>query len=164
MAYSCCFSLGGNLDFSEFLKKKLYEINYRCILSHFAKKEKILLILSRGRCLEAGSSCLAIILTVHIYYFYCAVSFVSLSSKLSTISLSFFCTGWSSASLLPGRRIVESTPFAGMHTSVIILFPKLDGQWQFFCSIVLLFLESFSSIFIITHLVHSPAAINYEHF
>ena len=28
MAYSCCFSLGGNLDFPEFLKKKFYNINY----------------------------------------------------------------------------------------------------------------------------------------
>ena len=28
MAYSCCFSLGGNLDFPEFLKKKFYKINY----------------------------------------------------------------------------------------------------------------------------------------
>ena len=29
MAYSCCFSLGGNLDFPEFLQKKFYNINYR---------------------------------------------------------------------------------------------------------------------------------------
>ena len=29
MAYSCCFSLGGNLDFLEFLQKKFYNINYR---------------------------------------------------------------------------------------------------------------------------------------
>ena len=29
MAYSCCFSLEGNLDFPEFLQKKLYNINYR---------------------------------------------------------------------------------------------------------------------------------------
>ena len=28
MAYSCCFSLGGNLDFPEFLQKKFYDINY----------------------------------------------------------------------------------------------------------------------------------------
>ena len=28
MAYSCCFSLGGNLDFPEFLQKKFYNINY----------------------------------------------------------------------------------------------------------------------------------------
>ena len=28
MAYSCCFSLGGYLDFPEFLKKKFYNINY----------------------------------------------------------------------------------------------------------------------------------------
>ena len=27
MAYSCCFSLGGNLDFPEFLQKKFYNIN-----------------------------------------------------------------------------------------------------------------------------------------
>ena len=27
MAYSCCFSLGGNLDFLEFLQKKFYNIN-----------------------------------------------------------------------------------------------------------------------------------------
>ena len=27
-AYSCCFSLGGNLDFPEFLQKKFYNINY----------------------------------------------------------------------------------------------------------------------------------------
>ena len=29
MAYSCCFSLGGNLDFIDFLQKKFYNINYR---------------------------------------------------------------------------------------------------------------------------------------
>ena len=29
MAYSCCFSLGGNLDFLDFLQKKFYNINYR---------------------------------------------------------------------------------------------------------------------------------------
>ena len=29
MAYSCCFSFGGNLDFPEFLKKKFYNINFR---------------------------------------------------------------------------------------------------------------------------------------
>ena len=29
MAYSCCFSSGGNLDFLEFLQKKFYNINYR---------------------------------------------------------------------------------------------------------------------------------------
>ena len=28
MAYSCCFSLGGNLDFPEFLQKKFYNIYY----------------------------------------------------------------------------------------------------------------------------------------
>ena len=28
MAYSCCFSLGGNLDFPEFLHNKFYSINY----------------------------------------------------------------------------------------------------------------------------------------
>ena len=28
MAYSCCFSLGGSLDFPEFLQKKFYNINY----------------------------------------------------------------------------------------------------------------------------------------
>ena len=28
MAYSCFFSLGGNLDFLEFLPKKFYNINY----------------------------------------------------------------------------------------------------------------------------------------
>ena len=28
MVYSCCFSLGGNLDFPEFLQKKFYNINY----------------------------------------------------------------------------------------------------------------------------------------
>ena len=28
MAYSCCFSLGGNLDFLDFLQKKFYNINY----------------------------------------------------------------------------------------------------------------------------------------
>ena len=27
MAYSCCFSFGGNLDFPEFLQKKFYNIN-----------------------------------------------------------------------------------------------------------------------------------------
>ena len=26
MAYSCCFSLGGNLDFPDFLQKKFYNI------------------------------------------------------------------------------------------------------------------------------------------
>ena len=29
MAYSCCFSLGGNLDFLDFLQKKFYNIDYR---------------------------------------------------------------------------------------------------------------------------------------
>ena len=29
-AYSCCFSLGGNLDFPEFLQKKFNNINYCC--------------------------------------------------------------------------------------------------------------------------------------
>ena len=28
MAYSCCFSFGGNLDFPEFLQRKFYNINY----------------------------------------------------------------------------------------------------------------------------------------
>ena len=28
MAYSCCFSFVGNLDFPEFLQKKFYNINY----------------------------------------------------------------------------------------------------------------------------------------
>ena len=28
MAYSCCFSSGGNLDFPDFLPKKFYNINY----------------------------------------------------------------------------------------------------------------------------------------
>ena len=28
MAYSCCFSFGGSLDFPEFLQKKFYNINY----------------------------------------------------------------------------------------------------------------------------------------
>ena len=28
MAYSCCFSFRGNLDFPEFLQKKCYNINY----------------------------------------------------------------------------------------------------------------------------------------
>ena len=30
MANSCCFSLGENLDFLDFLQKKFYNINYRC--------------------------------------------------------------------------------------------------------------------------------------
>ena len=34
MVYSCCFSLGGNLDFPEFLQKKFYNINYRLKISH----------------------------------------------------------------------------------------------------------------------------------
>ena len=28
MAYSCCFSLGGNLDFLDFLQNKFYNIGY----------------------------------------------------------------------------------------------------------------------------------------
>ena len=28
MAYYCCFSLGGNLDFPDFLQKKFYNIDY----------------------------------------------------------------------------------------------------------------------------------------
>ena len=28
MDYSCCFSLGGNLDFLDFLQKKFYNIDY----------------------------------------------------------------------------------------------------------------------------------------
>ena len=35
MAYSCCFSLGGNLDFLEFLQKKFYNINYRYLKAEF---------------------------------------------------------------------------------------------------------------------------------
>ena len=35
MAYSCCFSLGGNLDIPEFLQKKFYNINYRQTLRTF---------------------------------------------------------------------------------------------------------------------------------
>ena len=33
MVYSCCFSLGGNLDFLDFLQKKFYNINYRSYIS-----------------------------------------------------------------------------------------------------------------------------------
>ena len=33
MAQSCCFSLGGNLDFPEYLQKKFYNINYRKMIS-----------------------------------------------------------------------------------------------------------------------------------
>ena len=29
MVYYCCFSLGVNLDFLDFLQKKFYNINYR---------------------------------------------------------------------------------------------------------------------------------------
>ena len=29
MVYYCCFSLGGNLGFLDFLQKKFYNINYR---------------------------------------------------------------------------------------------------------------------------------------
>ena len=29
MVYYCCFSLGGNLDFLDFLQKKFYNIDYR---------------------------------------------------------------------------------------------------------------------------------------
>ena len=29
MTYSCCFSIGGNLDFLYFLQKKFYNIDYR---------------------------------------------------------------------------------------------------------------------------------------
>ena len=29
MAYFCCFSLGGTLDFPDFLQKKFYNIDYR---------------------------------------------------------------------------------------------------------------------------------------
>ena len=29
MAYSCCFNLGINLDFLDFLEKKIYNMNYR---------------------------------------------------------------------------------------------------------------------------------------
>ena len=29
MTYSCCFSLGGNLDFPEFVQKKFYNSDYR---------------------------------------------------------------------------------------------------------------------------------------
>ena len=28
MVYYCCFSLGGNVDFLDFLQKKFYNINY----------------------------------------------------------------------------------------------------------------------------------------
>ena len=38
MAYSCCFSLGGNLDFLEFLQKKFYNINYCDRTCRFARK------------------------------------------------------------------------------------------------------------------------------
>ena len=35
MAYSSCFSLGGNLYFLEFLKQKFYNINYLTSFEHY---------------------------------------------------------------------------------------------------------------------------------
>ena len=35
MAYSCCFSLEGNLDFPEFLRTKLYNINHWFIITFY---------------------------------------------------------------------------------------------------------------------------------
>ena len=35
MAYSCCFSLEGNLDFPEFLQRKLYNINHWFIITFY---------------------------------------------------------------------------------------------------------------------------------
>ena len=32
MVYYCCFTLGGNLDFLDFLQKKFYNIDYCCYL------------------------------------------------------------------------------------------------------------------------------------
>ena len=37
MAYSCCFSLGGSLDFLEFLQKKFYNINF-WLMNHCCDK------------------------------------------------------------------------------------------------------------------------------
>ena len=34
MVYFCCFSIGQNLDFTEFLRKKFYNINYKSHLLH----------------------------------------------------------------------------------------------------------------------------------
>ena len=34
MAYSCCFSLGGNQDFLDYLPKNFYNINYRILHSY----------------------------------------------------------------------------------------------------------------------------------
>ena len=36
MAYSSCFSLGGNLDFPEFFQKKFYNISYRPSLNNMS--------------------------------------------------------------------------------------------------------------------------------
>ena len=41
MAYSCCFSLGGNLDFPELLQKKFYNINYRYdMVKHYSRIQR----------------------------------------------------------------------------------------------------------------------------
>ena len=40
MAYSSCYSLGGNLDFPEFLQKKFYNIN--CCLDVIAEQRYFL--------------------------------------------------------------------------------------------------------------------------
>ena len=37
MAYSCCFSKRGNLDFLDFLQKKFYNINSSAKFCHFGK-------------------------------------------------------------------------------------------------------------------------------
>ena len=43
MAYSCCFSLGGNLHFPEFLQKKFYNINYWTTMKENAILSKAML-------------------------------------------------------------------------------------------------------------------------
>ena len=48
MACSRCFSLGGNLDFLEFLKKKFYNINYRCLFRPFAQLLKVFFLFHSG--------------------------------------------------------------------------------------------------------------------
>ena len=35
MTYSCCFSLGWNLDIPEFLQKKFYNTNYMTLYLYF---------------------------------------------------------------------------------------------------------------------------------
>ena len=66
MAYSCCFSFGGNLDFPEFLQKKFYNINLSSM--EFFSRRLVSAQLSNkfGYC--PSCTTLSIVLAFHKHY------------------------------------------------------------------------------------------------